>query len=175
MKFLFSLLFALIILKTQAQDTTSNVNVLSYKRRFLNTQILKNEVVLTKKNILDLYITEGATKSLKLYKKAKYFLPVGPPLVLGGIYLSYDAIKGEKRVAEIDGVSYTYYIRPIKQLLGGIAVFAVGICMIEYANEFKGTSVNLYNQKIKDKNSSSNLDLKVGFTKSGNIGLIANF
>ena len=77
MKFLFSLLFALIILKTQAQDTTSNVNVLSYKRRFLNTQILKNEFVLTKKNILDLYITEGATKSLKLYKKAKYFFLKG--------------------------------------------------------------------------------------------------
>jgi hypothetical protein len=174
-KFLLSILLVLIIVKTQAQDSTNAVDVLSFKRTFINTQILKNKISLSKKNIRHLYITEGADKSLKLYRKANYFLPFGPPLVLGGIYLGYDAIKGEKRVAEIDGISHTYYIRPIKQLLGGIALFSVGICMIEYANEFKGTSVNLYNQKIKGKNASANLDLKIGFTRSGNFGVVVNF
>ena len=175
MKFLLSLFFVLIITKTRAQDSTNVVDVLSSKRTFINTQILKNQTILSKKNIRELYVAEGAIKSLKLYKKANYFLPLGPPLVLGGIYIGYDAIKGEKRVAEIDGVFYTYYIRPIKQLLGGIAVFAVGICMIEYANEFKGTSANLYNQIIKGKNPSANLDLKIGLTRSGNFGVVVNF
>lgn len=175
MKFLLSILFVLIIAKAKAQNSTDEVDLLSYKRTFINTQILKNQISLSKKNIRELYNSTGAGKSLKLFRKANYFLPLGPPLVLGGIYLGYDAIKGEKRVAEIDGVSYTYYIRPIKQLLGGIALFSVGICMIEYANEFKGTSANLYNQKIEGKNASANLDLKIGLTRSGNFGVVVNF
>ena len=161
-------------LKAYSQDTSFVAN-LTHKRGFIDTRILHLGVKSSSKNTLDLFGQADAKKSIKLYKKSKYFLPMGPPLVLGGIYLGYDAIKGTKMQAEVDGKLYTYYVRPIEQLLGGIAVFAVGICMIEYANEFKAKSVDLYNESLKNKQKADKLDLKVGFTPSGNIGLYANF
>lgn len=159
---------------SRAQDS-SFVATVTYKRGFLDTKIMHLGVTSSSSNILKLYEQEQAQKSIKLYKKSKYFLPAGPPLVLGGIYLGYDAIKGTKMQTEIDGKLYTYYVRPIEQLLGGIAIFAVGICLIEYANEFKATSVDLYNEKLKNKTKSKNLDLKIGYTPSRNFGLYANF
>jgi hypothetical protein len=168
-------IFTLIIsLNTYSQDSTF-VASLTHQRGFIDTRILHLGVKSSSKNTLALFEQANAQKSIKLYKKSKYFLPVGPPLVLGGIYLGYDAIKGTKMQAEVDGKLYTYYVRPIEQLLGGIAVFAVGICMIEYANEFKAKSVDLYNENQKNKQKSDKLDLKVGFTPSGKVGLYANF
>ena len=76
---------------------------------------------------------------------------------------------------EIDGKLYTYYVRPIQELLGGLAVFAVGVCLIEYANEFKGNSVDLYNEKMKNKIKSKGIETKIGFTPSGNLGVYAKF
>lgn len=161
-------------LKSFAQDS-SFVENLRHQRGFINTRILHQGIRSSSKNTLELFGQANAQKSIKLYNKSKYFLPAGPPLILGGIYLGYDAIKGTKKQAEVDGKLYTYYVRPIEQLLGGIAVFAVGICMIEYANEFKAKSVDLFNDNLKNKQKADQLDLKVGFTPNGNIGLYANF
>lgn len=168
------LFFLTISFFANAQDS-SFVKTVTYKRGVLDTKVLHLGVISKSKDIMDLYTNENAQKSIQLYKKSKYFLPVGPPLVLGGIYLGYDAIKGTKMQTEIDGKLYTYYVRPIEQLLGGIAIFAVGICMIEYANEFKAKSVDLYNEKLKSKAKSKELDLKIGYTPSRNFGLYANF
>jgi len=170
------LLFFLVTISmfTKAQDS-SLVATMTYKRGILDTKILHLGTVIKHRDLLRLYSNEDAKKAIQFYKKSKYFLPAGPPLVLGGIYLGYDAIKGTKMQTEIDGKLYTYYIRPIEQLLGGIAIFAVGVCLIEYANEFKGTSVDLYNEKLKNKSKSKELDLKIGYTPSRNFGLYANF
>jgi hypothetical protein len=170
---LFLFLMSMSIL-SQAQDS-SFVTAVTYKRGFMDTKILHLGVKTSSKTILKLYENEKAQSSIKLYKRARYFLPAGPPLVLGGIYLGYDAIKGTKMQTYVDGKLYTYYVRPIEQLLGGIAVFAVGVCLIEYANEFKATSVDLYNEKLKNKSKSKELDLKIGYTPSGSFGLYANF
>jgi hypothetical protein len=169
--FLFLILLSLF---SKAQDS-SFVPSVTYKRGFIDTRILNNWVRLSPSSVLKLYEKEHAQKSKKLYKKSRYFLPAGPPVVLGGIYLGYDAIKGTKKQTYIDGKLYTYYIRPIKELLGGLAVFAVGVCLIEYANEFKATSVDLYNEKLKNKAKSKQIDLKIGYTPSHNFGLYANF
>lgn len=163
-----------ISMVTKAQDS-SFVAAMTYKRGVLNTKILHLGTVIKQKEILSLYSNEDAKKSIQLYKKSKYFLPAGPPLVLGGVYLGYDAIKGTKMQTEVDGKLYTYYVRPIEQLLGGIAIFAVGVCLIEYSNEFKAKSVDLYNEKLKNKAKSKELDLKIGYTPSRNFGLYANF
>jgi hypothetical protein len=169
------LIFTLIIsLKAYSQDSSLVVN-LTHQRGFIDTRILHLGIKSSSKNTLELFGQANAQKSIKLYEKSKYFLPAGPVLVLGGVYLGYDAIKGTKMKAEVDGKLYTYYVRPIEQLLGGIAVFAVGICMIEYANEFKAKSVDLYNDSLKKNQKADKLDLKVGFTPNGNIGLYANF
>lgn len=157
-----------------AQDSTF-VPTVTHKRGVIDTRILHLGVKASSKTILDLYQQADAKKSIKLYKKSKYFLPIGPPLVLGGIYLGYDAIKGTKMQTEIDGKLYTYYVRPIEQLLGGIAIFAVGVCMIEYANEFKSTSVDLYNNKLNAKAKDKKVGVSLGFTPSGKVGLYTKF
>jgi hypothetical protein len=168
------LFFVTISMCTKAQDS-SFVSAVTSKRGILDTKIFHLGSKIKQKEVLGLYTNENAKKSIQLYKKSKYFLPAGPPLVLGGIYLGYDAIKGTKMQTEIDGKLYTYYVRPIEQLLGGIAIFAVGVCMIEYANEFKSKSVDLFNEKLKNKGKSKELDLKIGYTPSRNFGLYANF
>jgi hypothetical protein len=169
------LIFTLIVsLKAYSQDS-SFVTILTHQRGFIDTRILHHGVKSSSKNTLELFSQANAQKSIKLYEKSKYFLPAGPALVLGGIYLGYDAIKGTKMQAEVDGKLYTYYVRPIEKLLGGIAVFAAGICMIEYGNEYKAKSVDLYNDNLKKKQKAFKLDLKVGFTPNGNVGLYANF
>ena len=169
------LLFLVTInLFANAQDS-SFVAAMTYKRGILDTKILYLGRVIKQKEIFGFYINDNAKKSIQLYKKSKYFLPSGPPLVLGGFYLGYDAIKGTKMQTEIDGKLYTYYVRPIEQLLSGITIFAVGVCMIEYANEFKAKSVDLYNEKLKSKAKSKELDLKLGLTPNRNFGLYANF
>lgn len=168
------LFFITINLFANAQDS-SFVAGMTYKRGILNTKIFHLGSIIKQKEILGFYMNDNAKKSIQLYKKSKYFLPAGPQLVLGGFYLGYDAIKGTKMQTEIDGKLYTYYVRPIEQLLGGIAIFAVGVCMIEYANEFKAKSVDLYNEKLKSKAKSKELDLKLGLTPSRNFGLYANF
>ncbi len=169
------LLFLVTIsLYAKAQDS-SFVAAMTYKRGILDTKILHLGTAMKQKEILGLYSNENAKESIQLYKKSKYFLPAGPPLVLGGIYLGYDAIKGTKMQTEVDGKVYTYYVRPIEQLLGGIAIFAVGVCLIEYANEFKAKSVDLYNEKLKNKAKSKEFDLRIGYTPSRNFGLYANF
>ncbi len=173
-KTLLPLFLVTLSIFAKAQDS-SFVAAMTYKRGFLDTKILHLGTVIKQKELMGYYINEDAKKSIQLYKKSKYFLPAGPPLVLGGIYLGYDAIKGTKMLTEIDGKLYTYYVRPIEQLLGGIAIFAIGVCMIEYANEFKGKSVDLYNEKLKNKSKSKELDLKIGYTPGRNFGLYANF
>jgi hypothetical protein len=153
------LIFTLIVsLKAYSQDS-SFVTILTHQRGFIDTRILHHGVKSSSKNTLELFSQANAQKSIKLYEKSKYFLPAGPALVLGGIYLGYDAIKGTKMQAEVDGKLYTYYVRPIEKLLGGIAVFAAGIC----------------NDNLKKKQKADKLDLKVGFTPNGNVGLYANF
>ena len=144
-------------------------------RKVFNSIITKNGDIQYSKMILENYRNENAFKSIQLYKRSKIFLPASPVFVLGGIYLGYDAIKGTKKVAYIDGVAYTYYIRPIKQLIAGIGVFAVGVCLLEYSNEFKSRSVELMNEKIKLKPKGSEFDIKLGFTPTGNFGLSAKF
>jgi hypothetical protein len=173
-KIFFLLIISLLGGYCYGQDSTFVPSV-THKRGFIDTKILHLGVRANSKTILSLYQQADAQKSIKLYKKSKYFLPVGPPLVLGGIYLGYDAIKGTKMQTEIDGKLYTYYVRPIEQLLGGIAVFAVGICMIEYANEFKATSVDLYNEKMNIKGKNKKVDVSLGFTPSGGVGLYTKF
>ncbi len=171
-QFLFLFLFASNLAYSQDSSFVEN---LTHKRGFINTRILNLGIRSSTKNTLELFSQANAQKSIKLYKKSNYFLPVGPPLVLGGISLGYDAIKGTKKQTEINGKFYFYYVRPIEQLLGGIAVFAVGICMIEYANEFKAKSVDLYNEGLKNKQKANKVAVKVGFTPNGNVGLYANF
>ena len=51
-------------------------------------------------------------------------------------------------------------------------VFAVGVCLIEYANEFKATSVKLYNNGL---NKAKKREISFGLTPSLGVGFKAKF
>jgi hypothetical protein len=94
----------------------------------------------------------------------------GPPIIAGGLYIGYDAIKGVPKQVYVDGELVNYTKRSITQLIGGIGVFVVGICVMEYGNEFKQTSVDLFNNaKSKERNVSK---LSLGITPEGGFGLV---
>lgn len=142
------------------------------KREILNTKIFRDGKLISPSIVKKLYVESGSSKSNKLYNKANYFLYPGPALVAGGIYLGYDAIKGVSKQILIDGTIYKYKERSIFQLLGGIGVFAVGVCLIEYANEFKATSVELYNSGLK---KAQKKEISFGLTPSRGVGFTAKF
>lgn len=150
---------------SQDDSTKNSTNLLTSKRVFLNTKIYENGIKLNSKQLVSKFKAENLTKANRKYVVSKYFLPTGVAVTTGGIYLGYDAIKGIPQQVEINGKIYDYKERSIFQLLGGLGAVAVGVCLIEYSNEFKNVSVALYNHKLKP-----DLKLKVGFTPSNNYG-----
>ncbi len=159
---------------SNAQEPINNQLLVS-KRRVFHTEIYKNGGLIGSKTIQSLYINKGANESLKKFNKARILLPASPVFIGGGFYLVYDAIKGTSMSVTIDGVDYDYKVRPIQNVIAGIGIFVVGICMLEYANEFKATSVDLYNAKDSDKKDSKVSKVSVGLTPRGGIGLSAKF
>lgn len=151
---------------------TEPTELIVARRDFLDTKILKNGVLLKPKQAKDLFYNTKSYPSLKKYNFSKYLMYAGVPCVLGGTYLSYDAIRGTRMSVVENGQELVYYERPIFQLIGGIAVFTVGICLIEYNNEFKATAVTLYNNKVK---TTKDIKVKVGLMPSGKVGLYASF
>jgi hypothetical protein len=150
---------------SQDDSTNISINLLTSKRIFLNTKIYENGIKLNSKQIVSKFKAENLTKANRKYVVSKYLLPTGIALTSGGLYLGYDAIKGIPKQVEIGGKIYDYKERSIFQLLGGLGAVAVGVCFIEYSNEFKNVSVDLYNHKLKP-----DLKLKVGLTPSNNYG-----
>jgi hypothetical protein len=158
LKFTFCLLFLSKIVFAQEDS-------ISFKRRFLDTKIYKNTIVFPATKVLKYYNLYDAKAALKEYKKSRVFLLASPFLIGGGIYLGYDAIKGTpKTFTDVDGKVYPYTIRPIFQLLGGIGVFATGVCLFEFSNEFSEKSVHLYHKKIAKKSATA-LTFKLDTTK----------
>ena len=165
------LLFVLIPQVIVAQNDSLKQELVA-KRVFLDTKIYSEGKLMRPSKIRKLYAESGSNKLNKLYNKSTYFLYPGPVLVAGGIYLGYDAIKGVPKQILIDGTNYKYKERSIFQLLGGIGVFAVGVCLIEYANEFKANSVMLYNNGLK---KSQKKEISFGLTPNLGVGFVAKF
>ncbi len=145
---------------------------LTSRRDFLDTKVLKSGLLLKPYEVKKLFLDSRSNASYTKYNFSKYLLYTGVPCVAGGVYLSYDAIRGTRMSVVENGVELVYYKRPIFQLMGGIALFTAGICLIEYNNEFKATAVTLHNKNLK---STKPVNVKVGVLPSGNVGLYASF
>lgn len=165
-------LFCFLFFKDIAAQKDSLKQELFAKRAILDTKIYREGKLMTPSKIKKLYAESGSNKLNKLYSRSNYFLYPGPVLVAGGIYVGYDAIKGVPKQILIDGTVYKYKERSIFQLLGGIGVFAAGVCLIEYANEFKATSVKLYNNGL---NKAKKREISFGLTPNLGVGFKAKF
>lgn len=169
-----SLIFISIAGFSQEKKTVY-VDTLSAVRNFMQTDVYRNGIKLKKDKFSLLLL--GSSKWYKKNKLANIILPAGPIISAGGIYLAYDAIKGVPMVYVEDGVEYPYVVRSLPKLLGGLAFFVTGLCLVESANETKTNATNWYNQNLvknlKKKETSFNLNF--GIIKSGGVGLTANF
>lgn len=158
---------------SQNSDSTQT---LTSKRIFVNTRIYQNGIKISDKKAVELFMDKGLKKPVSLINRSKYFIPSGCGLMAGGVYMAYDAIKGTRMEAEIEGKTYVYYKRPIFQVLGGIAVFSIGVSLLEYGNEFREKSVNIYNNNnIKKKAVKSEFDINLGFISNDRFGLKMEF
>jgi hypothetical protein len=165
-------LFIFISFLATAQSEPS---VLTTRRGFLDTKVLKNGIRLSPSQTKKLFYNDRSYVSMRKYDFSKYLLYAGIPSVAGGSYIAYDAIKGTRMSIYENGVELVYYKRPIFQLMGGIALFTVGVCLIEYNNEFKQTAVTIYNNKVIDTKKAKEFNIKAGLSPSGNVGLYASF
>jgi hypothetical protein len=139
-------------------------------RKVFDTKIYNQGIKLSSSTIKATYGSNNYFKSNRLYKRGSIMVFAGPPIIAGGLYIGYDAIKGVPKQVYVDGELVNYTKRSITQLIGGIGVFVVGICVMEYGNEFKQTSVDLFNNaKSKERNVSK---LSLGITPEGGFGLV---
>lgn len=178
-KIYFSFLLSMVIFFGFPHFTFAQIgdssNVLTSKRVFVNTYIYQNGIKISDKKAVEMFLDKGLQKPVSLINRSKYFIPSGCGLMVGGTYLAYDAIKGTRMEAVIEGKTYVYYKRPIFQVLGGIAIFSLGVSLLEYGNEFREKSVNIYNNSNKKKTSKSEFDLNLGFNSNDRFGLKLEF
>lgn len=144
-----------------------------YKRSFIIGEIYQNEVVLKNKMIDSLLKKDPI--AAKKYHLGYYLRPIGPLVSVGGLAISYLAIKGKSASTFVEGQNYDYTIRSLPKLLVGIGSFVGGICLIEWSNELLAESTNNYNSKLRKKKISMLHEVKFGITPSGNVGLYAKF
>lgn len=173
-----ALLILILITVSFAEAQKTDVRLsdtLESKRTFFITEVYLNGGLIKNSKSKQLYNNLGVKESKQLLNKSNILLLSSPVLVGGGIYLVYDAIKGTPMLAYIDGVAYPYSVRPIKNVIAGLGIFAIGICLFEYSHEFKAKSVELYNNKLKGSKRAQNIKLDFGIIEDNRLGIRAKF
>src|SRR5690606_25029233 len=107
----------------------------------------------------------------KQFKSSRLLTPAGAGISLAGLALSVNALMGTKKTEVINNVEYTYFKRPVVHLLGGVGMMAAGICLMEFGNDKRLQSVNLYNKKKKYDARNATL----GLNEQGHLGLKLSF
>ncbi|MGL4631051.1 MAG: hypothetical protein ACRCVT_07575 [Leadbetterella sp.] len=146
-------------------------------RGLFNTKALLKGSKQTNYQVKSLLGGIGEYDALRKYNRGNLMIYSSPVCMAGGIYLAYDAIKGTSEQVYDPAINelITYKVRPIENVITGLAVFAVGMCLLEFGNESKAKAINLYNKKVESNFSKESFKPKIGFTPSGNIGFYANF
>lgn len=80
-----------------------------------------------------------------------YLKPLGALVSVGGIGLSYIAIKGKPASVVVEGKTYDYSIRSLPKLLAGLGGFVGGICLMEFGHELQESAVDVYNANLSKK------------------------
>ncbi len=161
------------------------VDSLVAQRRFITTAIYEGKTKLTPAL---LKAKLQATPELqKKYRFARLLKPVGPLVVLAGLGLGYSGIQGRQATKLVRGlktpdnpdeldIQVEYTERSLPRVLGGLSLLIGGICLIELSNELMATTVKLYNGKLRaTKPLSETINVNLGITSGGNVGLEAHF
>lgn len=151
-----------------AQETADTLTV---KRGIFISGVYRKGVRLNNSMLFDLYAKNKAYDAEKQLKRSRLLLPAGAVVSVAGFAVSINALVGTKHTAYIDNVEYTYYKRPIINVLGGIGMIAAGVCLMEFGNDKKVRSIDLYNKKKK----YDALTPAIGLNQQGHLGLKWSF
>lgn len=151
-----------------AQETSDTLTV---KRRVFTSTAYRQGVRQNNSMLYDLYAKSKAYDAERQMKHARVLTPAGAAVSVAGLALSINALIGVKKTTVIDNVEYTYFKRPVANALGGVALLAAGVCLMEFGSDKKEQSVDLYNKKKKH----DALTTSVGLNKEGRLGLKLSF
>jgi hypothetical protein len=163
------LLVLLCLCQVFAQN--SKDETLSTARAFFHTKVYSNQTLLSRSGLNHRFAGQAFRASRNEIRKSNYCMIAAPLGVIGGGYLAIDALRGTSKSVTIEGEAYRYTVRPIRQLVVGLGLFATGVCLLEYANEFKTAAVTKYNNKVNAKGLSFHFSV----SPSKGIGLMAKF
>ncbi|GAB3693353.1 hypothetical protein GCM10027592_13150 [Spirosoma flavus] len=164
-------------------------DTITAKRHFITTGLYINGKRLSTSSILYTYqkAPKAMPKSLNMYQLGSFLKPVGPLMVVTGVYVGYLAVKGKPATGMIRGIRTAgnpypsdvpaeYTVRNLPRLLAGIGMVIGGIAVIEFSNELVAKSAKNYNSKLSRPRKVALLyNTKFGITPDGNVGLYARF
>lgn len=154
-------------------QTTAVRDSLLYKRGVFFGRVYRKNAALDLKTLKALFKDNAA--AARKHRLGSYVKPLGALVSVGGLGLSYIAIKGKPASVVVEGKTYDYAIRSLPKLLAGIGGFVGGICLMEFGHELQGSAVDVYNAGLGKKRVSLLKNASLGITPSGNIGLFAKF
>lgn len=147
----------------QKQDT------LYSKKSFLSTHIYKDSVKLSKKEVTKLFHDTWQPK-IK-YRWSNALKPVGALATIGGVGLTYVAIKGTNYSTNIEGRQVSYKVISLPQLTIGVGLIVVGYSIIESSNLLAHRSVDVYNNMLKESKKTGYINkVQFGLTENNAIG-----
>jgi hypothetical protein len=121
-------------------------------------------------------------KAYQAFRISQVIRPAGAILAATGLAAAYLGIKGRQVSTMIRGktvnspeVQIEYTDRSLPKTLGGVGLFLGGLCLMEFANELTAKSVTIYNGKVGSRKwVAQSVQVQVGITTSGGVGLIAH-
>jgi hypothetical protein len=152
----------------QKQDT------LYAKKAFFSTHIYKDSVKLSKKHINQLFHDTWQPK-IK-YKWSNVLKPVGALTTIGGIGLTYVAIKGTNYLTNTEGKQVSYKVISLPQLTIGVGLIVVGYSIFESSNLLAQRSVDVYNNMLRESKKTGYINrIQFGLTDNNSIGFSVFF
>ncbi|MCD8538606.1 MAG: hypothetical protein LRY55_01750 [Leadbetterella sp.] len=167
-KTLILLLLLVLPLVSAAQETADTLTV---KRRVFTSTVYRKGIRQNNQMLFSLYAKSKAYDAEKQLKQSRIMIPAGAGVTAAGFALGISALIGTKETALVDNVEYTYYKRPVVNVLGGIGLIAAGICLMESGNDKRVLSIDRYNKKKKH----DILNPGISMNERGHLGLKWSF
>lgn len=165
------IILSLLLIFTGRLAAQETADTLTAKRKIFTSAVYRNGVRLNNSMLFDLFAKSKAYDAERQMKHARILIPAGAGVSAAGFALSINALIGTKKTAVINNVEYTYFKRPVVNLLGGVGMIAAGICLMEFGNDKRIQSVDLYNKKKKH----DALNTSIGWNEEGHLGIKLSF
>lgn len=154
---------------------SQSTDTLVTKRVFVTTAIYRNGFKLPHKRVKSLF--KDTWQPRVRYNRGTFLAPVGTVITTAGIGIAAIALKGNPATGMVGQKEMGYKVRSLPKLLIGISIATTGICLIESANGWIQSSVDIYNARQNNLRSKTSFIQKanMGITESNGVGLTLSF